>query len=70
MITKYGIIETVERVVKRAADPSGYTALINMGLADLAFEAVVLRHPTIFSTNAVTHSRERLDAIGKESETT
>ena len=63
MIKKYGVIEAVERVVKRKADPSGYTALVEMGLEDLAFEAVVLRHPSIFSAEAVAQSKERLGEL-------
>jgi len=60
MIRQHGIIETVERAVKRDADPSGYTALAKMGMQDLAFEAVVLRHPDVFSKEAVARSAERL----------
>jgi hypothetical protein len=32
MIKKYGVIEAMGRVVKRKVDPSGYTALVAMGL--------------------------------------
>lgn len=60
MIKRHGVIEAVERVVKRKADALGYTALVEMGLEELAFEAVVLRHPTEFSAEAVARSRERL----------
>lgn len=60
MIERYGVIEAVERVVKRKADALGYTALVEMGLEELAFEAVVLRHPSAFSAEAVARSRERL----------
>ncbi len=60
MIHRYGIIEAVERAVNRRADPSGYTALAEMGMQDLAFEAIVLRHPGVFSPEAVARSAERL----------
>ena len=60
MIDRHGIIEAVERVVKRKNDALGYTALVEMGLAEHAFEAVILRHPTAFSTEAVERSKERL----------
>lgn len=60
MIKKYGVIEAVERVVKRDTDPIGYTALVEMGLEELAFEAVILRHPSVFSAEAVARSKERL----------
>jgi hypothetical protein len=38
----------------------GYTALVEMGLQDKAFEAVVLRHPDVFSAAAIRRSKERL----------
>lgn len=60
MIKRHGVIEAVERVVKRKADASGYTALVKMGLKDYAFEAVILRHPSVFSAEAVASSRDRL----------
>lgn len=60
MIKRHGVIEAVERVVKRKADAAGYTALVEMGLEELAFEAVVLRHSSSFSAEAVARSRERM----------
>ena len=60
MIAKYGVIDTVERVVNREADASGYTALVEMGLKDYAFEAIILRHPEAFSKEAVMRSRQRM----------
>jgi len=60
MIKRHGVIEAVERVVKRKADSLGYTALVEMGLEELAFEAVVLRHVSSFSAEAVERSKERL----------
>ena len=63
MIGRHGVIEAVERVVKRPTDAAGYTALVDMGLQDYSFEAVVLRHPTHFSQDAIEKSRERLKAL-------
>lgn len=60
MIERHGVIEAVERVVKRKVDALGYTALVEMGLEEHAFEAVILRHPTAFSAEAVAQSKERL----------
>lgn len=60
MIDRYGIIKAVERIVRRKKETAGYTALVTMGLQDMAFEAVVLRHPEVFSKEAVEQSRERL----------
>jgi len=60
MIKRHGIIETVERAVNRKTETQGYTALVEMGLEDFAFEAVILRHPDLFSDDAVAKSKERL----------
>jgi hypothetical protein len=60
MIDRHGILPAVERVVSRSADSAGYAALVKMGLQDMAFEAVVLRHPDLFSAEAVARSNERL----------
>ena len=64
MIERHGVIEAVERVVKRKADAAGYTALVEMGLEEHAFEAVILRHPSAFSPEAVARSKERLGEQG------
>jgi hypothetical protein len=60
MIERKGIIDAVECLVTRPADPVGYTALAEMGMQDLAFESVVQRHPEVFSPEAVFRSAERL----------
>lgn len=60
MINRHGIIEAMERLVKRPDDATGYQALKTLGMQDLAFEAVVLRHPDEFSEDAITMSRNRL----------
>ena len=61
MIRSRGIIPAVERAVNKPHDPAGYSALAKMGLEDVSFEAVVLRHPEMFSEDAVQHSKERLN---------
>lgn len=60
MIKRHGILEAAERAVNRDRETSGYTALIEMGLQDYAFEAVILRHPDAFSAAAVDRSRKRM----------
>lgn len=60
MIERHGIIAAVELVVSRPANSTGYVALVNMGMQDMAFEAVVLRHPDLFSAEAVERSKQRL----------
>jgi len=64
MIKRHGIIEAVERAVKRDAVTQGYTMLVEMGLEEHAFEAVILRHPEVFSKEAVDISRARLAEWG------
>lgn len=61
MIHRYGIIPAVERIVTKSAESIGYTVLVEMDLFDLAFEAVVLRHPECFSVEAIARSRKRLE---------
>lgn len=60
MIKRHGIIEAVERAVKRDTVTQGYTMLVEMGLEEHAFEAVILRHPEVFSPEAIDISRRRL----------
>ena len=61
MIKRHGILGAVERAVNREAETAGYTALLEMGLQDYAFEAVVVRHPELFSPETVQHSKARAD---------
>lgn len=60
MIKRHGIIGGVERAVKRDAVTQGYTMLVEMGLEKFAFEAVILRHPEVFSKEAIQISKARL----------
>lgn len=60
MIERHGIIAAVERIVKRKNPTVGYRSLVKMGMSDLAFEAVVCRHPTVLSPEALKCSQERL----------
>ena len=60
MINRHGIINAVERAVNRKEATAGYKALIAMGMQDFAFEAVVCRHPSVFSASALKRSQERL----------
>jgi len=61
MIGRHGIIGAVERAVNRKEDTMGYTVLREMGMADFAFEVVVVRYPHLFSSEAVTRSQARID---------
>lgn len=61
MITRYGIIGTVERAVNRPKETQGYAALVEIGLEHYAFENVILRYPSLFSEQAVNVARKRKD---------
>ena len=63
MIERRGLIPAVEHIVCQPKETKGYTALIEMGMQDMAFEAVVLRHPDLFSAEAVERSRARLGEL-------
>lgn len=54
------IFGAAERAVNRPTETSGYRALVEMGLEQYAFEAVILRHPQVFSAEAVERSRQRI----------
>ena len=43
-IKRYGIIEAVQRALSRPPDEPGAITLRDLGLQDLAFEALVMRH--------------------------
>jgi hypothetical protein len=60
MIHRHGILPAVERIVTKRGESTGYLALAEMGLSEFAFEAVVLRHPEHFTSEAVAISKERL----------
>lgn len=62
MINAHGIIEAVQRAVCRKEETMGYTALLEVGMQDFAFECVVLRHPTLFSPEAIQISSSRIAA--------
>lgn len=62
MIERQGVLPAVERSVNRKRKTLGYEALEEMGLSDLALEAVVLRYPDSFSANTLKKARERLGA--------
>ena len=59
-IKRYGVIGAVERAVSRPTDGDGAVTLRTLGLADLAFEALVMRHVASFSAPAISASKTRL----------
>ena len=67
MINRHGIIEAMERAVKRDVVTQGYKMLAEMGLEQFAFESVILRHPEVFSREAVETSKSRMSEWSKNS---
>lgn len=63
MVSKLGIIVAMESIVKKPTESAGYAALVKMGMQDMSFEAVVLRHPDVFSAEAVAQSKQSLDSL-------
>ena len=61
-ITKNGILPTVDKVVARRKATEGYDALVEAGLEDFTFEAVVLKFPDSFSPEAREQAKLRLSA--------
>jgi hypothetical protein len=60
MFDKHGIIKAVERLMRTKKRQSGLSGLTEMGLQDLTFEAVVMRHPESFAKDVVQRAKERL----------
>jgi hypothetical protein len=58
---RHGILETVQRAVCRRAPTEGYEMLVEMGMDDFTFEAVVLRYPTLFRPETVERAQERVN---------
>jgi len=65
MIDRHGIIGAAERAVNRKIEATGYRVLVAMGLHDLTFEAVIVRHPDKFSQEVVARAEERLEELEK-----
>ncbi|OGA43166.1 MAG: hypothetical protein A3G24_20695 [Betaproteobacteria bacterium RIFCSPLOWO2_12_FULL_62_13] len=61
IIRRHGVLTAVEHAVNREAEFAHHTALLEMGLQDHAFEAVVVRHPEFFSAHTVQRSRKRVE---------
>lgn len=59
-IAKKGVIATIEEIVTRKKETPAYRGLVEMGMEDLSFEAVVLRHKEAFTPEAVAASAARI----------
>lgn len=60
MISKYGIMDGIERVLTRQDDDNVFAALGELDLQDYALEAVILRYSDEFSEDAVALAGERM----------
>ncbi len=60
LIEDYGLIEALERAVRRPDDPDGFTVLKVMGLEEYSFERIVVSYPDQFSPVAVKRAKDRL----------
>lgn len=58
-IQRNGIIATVDKVVARNTATDGYASLIQAGMQEFTFEAVVLRYPAQFSDKAIEQAKKR-----------
>jgi hypothetical protein len=61
-VKRYWIIEAVQRAVCRPPEPAAIT-LRDLGLQDLAFEALVVRHEASFSAAAIEVAKARLAEV-------
>ena len=59
LIREKGVIATVEGIVIKG-ETIAYRVLVEMGLEDMTFEAVVLRHKDSFSAEAIAACERRL----------
>lgn len=69
MIDQHGIILAAEKAVNKKTETKGYKELVGMGLQDLTFEAVIVRHPDKFNQNVVMCAKERLEELQKINDT-
>jgi hypothetical protein len=53
----------MERVVGRSGESTGLTALVSMGMEDLAFEAIVIRHSELFIPGTIERAKSRLQKL-------
>ena len=60
IVRSHGIIEAIQKAVSRTPDETALPTLRELGLDDLAFEALVLRHQAAFDEATVQISKARL----------
>ena len=60
MIKMHGILPAAGRAVNRPQETAGYAVLLEIGLEDYAFEAVVVNYPELFFEASVARCAERI----------
>lgn len=65
MFDRHGIISGAERAVNRPVEAMGYKLLVDMGMQDLTFEAVIVRHPADFVSETVALAKARLEELAR-----
>ncbi|HAX93262.1 MAG TPA: hypothetical protein DCY25_04815 [Bacteroidales bacterium] len=63
MVKRHGIIEAAQRAANRPIDAPGYKTLVERGLEDLTFEAIIVRFPENFKKEVVEVSKRRLEEL-------
>jgi hypothetical protein len=65
MIKDHGIIGAAEKAVDRKIEPAGYKILVDMGMQEWTFEAVIIRYPDYFKPEVVSRAKARLDNLAQ-----
>ncbi len=60
MLEPHGYVRTIERLVTTRTPSLGFTTLVENGQQELTLEAIVLRHPMMFSAEARESAGARL----------
>lgn len=63
MFQRHGRLKAAERMVLNSKASKGYEVLKEAGLLDLSFEAIIVRFPDEFSSEALAASRARLEGV-------
>ena len=63
MIEDEGVVAAIEHLLAKPDDPGRFKALVEMGMEDIAFEHVVVRHRDAFSEKSVLTSEARLKRV-------
>jgi hypothetical protein len=61
-IKDHGIIGGIDRIVSKSAETIGFNHLSEIRLTDYSFEAIVLKYPDSFTSNAVEQAKNRMDS--------